>query len=72
MSFDDYFFTKPSFIGGAARVIDLGGVLSREAVLLSQTPKEADERALASDFRAVSRDIRAAMNGIAPGAERPR
>lgn len=65
MSFDDYFFTRPSFLGGVARVIDLGGALGREAVLLSPSPKEADERALASDLRVVGKDINAAMNTIA-------
>jgi hypothetical protein len=68
MSFDDYFFTRPSFVGGVARVIDLGGVLGREAVLSSRTPQEADERALASDFRVVGKDLEAAMNVVAPDA----
>ncbi len=66
MSFDDYFFTRPSFIGGVARVIDLGGTLGQEAVLQSRTPREADEKALASDFRAVARDLKAAMEAVAP------
>lgn len=47
-------------------MIDLGGVLGREAVLVSPTPKEADERALASDFRVVSKDIKAAIDVVAP------
>lgn len=66
MSFDDYFFTRPSFIGGVGRAIDLGGVLGREAVLVSTTHKEADEVAIASDFRVVARDLKAAMDVVAP------
>lgn len=66
MSFDDYFFTRPSFISGVARVIDLGGSLGRTAVLVRRTPKEADEEALESDFRVVAKDIKAAVDSIAP------
>ncbi len=64
MSFDDYFFTRPSFIGGAARVIDIGGRLSRDAVLRRGTPREADERALLSDLRMVGRDFQLALDII--------
>lgn len=70
MSFDDYFFTQPSFLGGVGRAIDLGGVLSREAVKLDKSPREADAKALASDFRIVGNDLRAAMNAIAPDAKK--
>lgn len=70
MSFDDYFFTQPSFLGGVGRAIDLGGVLSRDAVKLDRTPRDADARALASDFRVVGDDVRGAMNALAPDAKK--
>lgn len=65
MSFDDYIFVRPGFLRGVGKAIDLGGVLSRESVLISSTPEEADARALASDFRVVKRDLNAAFKTIA-------
>lgn len=61
MSFDDYFFVQPSFLRGVARAVDIGGTLSREAVVLSRTPAEADKRALASDWRLSNRDLNQAF-----------
>jgi hypothetical protein len=69
MSFDDYWFTRPSFIGGVGRVIDIGGVLGREAVKIVATPAEADARALSSDFRVVAKDLKAATNVVAPDVQ---
>lgn len=69
MSFDDYIFVQPGFVRGVGKAIDIGGVLSRESVLISSTPEEADARALASDFRAVKRTIAAAFASIAADVE---
>jgi hypothetical protein len=65
--FDDYIFVTPSFMRGAARTLDLGATLRQDSYLLSGTPEEADARALASDWRAVERDLEAAQNTILHG-----
>jgi hypothetical protein len=56
----DYLFAHPSFLSGASRTLDLGGVFDEynEDV----TPAEADARALKSDWAAVGGDIVGAMN----------
>lgn len=64
MSFDDYIFVTPSFFRGAARVADLAGVLGGESFLVSQTPAEADARALASDWRVMGRDLHLALSTL--------
>ena len=51
----DYLFAIPSFLGGIARVLDLGGTLN--VINESVTPEEADAKALRSDFMAVGRDL---------------
>ncbi len=69
MSFDDYIFVKPTFLRGVARAVDIGGILSNDAFVLSETPAEADRRALNSDWRAVNRDLNKAMASNAAGAK---
>jgi len=64
MSFDDYMFVRPGFLRGVARAIDIGGALGRESFVVSPTPREADRRALASDFRIVNRDLNRALSAI--------
>jgi hypothetical protein len=54
-NYSDYFFARPSFIGGMARVLDLGSTLN--VYNESQTPQEADERAISSDWKAVGSEI---------------
>jgi hypothetical protein len=59
---DDLFsivFPRPSFLKGAARVFDLGGVLTE--FQLARTPAQSDLLALQSDWEAVGRDIRAGI-----------
>jgi hypothetical protein len=51
----DYLFAKPSFIGGIARVLDLGSTLNVYSELPSA--QEADERAISSDWEAVGSEI---------------
>lgn len=55
----DYLFAHPSFLSGAARVIDLGGVF--DAYNESTTPAEADARASLSDWLGVGGDLQLAM-----------
>lgn len=61
MSFDQYFFTKPGFWRGFARAIDITGTLSREAVVMSPAPREADARALRSDWVVVGDELESAI-----------
>jgi hypothetical protein len=55
----DFLFAHPSFLSGAGRVLDLGGVF--DGYNESLTPAQADERALRSDWRAVGEDLSEAM-----------
>ena len=50
-----FLFAKPSFIGGMARVIDLGGTLT--VYNNSPTEEEADKKAVHSDWQAVGGDL---------------
>ena len=49
-------FAVPSFVGGMASVIDLGGILHKD-YNSSKTECEADSKALQNDWRAVGDDI---------------
>lgn len=69
MSFDDYIFVRPSFLRGAARAIDIAGVLAKDSVIISATPAEADARAIASDWRVVGRDLNESLSVVAESAE---
>ena len=53
-------FATPSFLTGAARLVDLGGVFDKYNQ--SESEEEADSRALASDWLVVGEDLRKAMN----------
>ena len=55
----DFLFATPSFIAGMGRAIDIGGTMS--FYNLSDTPAEADERAILSDWLAVGNDMRRAF-----------
>lgn len=71
MSFDNYFFTAPTFMRGFARAIDIAGVLSRRAIVESETPEEADASAIRSDWVAVGVDLRVAMDAAGVNGTRP-
>jgi hypothetical protein len=58
----DFLFATPSFIAGMGRAIDLGGTMT--TFNLSDTPAEADERALLSDWIAVGNDMREAFKKV--------
>jgi hypothetical protein len=66
VSFDSYFFARPSFLRGMARAIDITGVLSREAVVIVDTPEEADANALASDVAVIGRDLQRGLDTFEP------
>lgn len=61
MSFDDYMFAKPSFLNGVARILDIGGTFDDSSYWISNSPEEADARALARDWAAVGCDLAEAM-----------
>jgi len=52
-------FAMPSFTGGAARVLDLGGTF--DVYNESLNAAEADQRALLSDWQQVGIDLNCAM-----------
>lgn len=55
-------FATPSFLTGAARLVDLGGVFDKYNG--SGSEEEADSRALASDWLVVGDDLRKAMENV--------
>ena len=62
---DDLFsivYPRPSFLTGAARVFDLGGVLTE--FQLARTPAQSDLLALQSDWEAVGRDLLAGIAAV--------
>lgn len=51
----DFLFAVPSFVSGAGRVVDLVGAFDEYNI--SETPLEADEKAIAADWLMVGQDI---------------
>jgi len=51
-----YFFIKPSFLEGMARVLDLGGTSQIE--LLITSPMQTDIEAIGHDWKTVGEDIK--------------
>lgn len=51
----DFLFAQPSFASGAARVFDLFGQF--DGYNISETPAEADAKAIAADWIVVGQDI---------------
>jgi hypothetical protein len=47
-------FAIPSFLSGAARVLDIGGTFDD----YNYSPEESDARAIRSDFMTIGNDIR--------------
>jgi hypothetical protein len=54
----DFLYAAPSFLSGIGRVIDLGGTMT--VFNESDSPFEADSRAIYSDWLATGNDIRGA------------
>ena len=52
----DFLFARPSFLGGASRVLDLFGTL--QEYNRSPTPEIADQRAMLNDIRAIGADFK--------------
>jgi hypothetical protein len=52
-------FPLPSILSGVARLLDLGAQLDEYNI--SATPREADVRAMYSDWRAIGEDLHEAM-----------
>ena len=53
----DFTFQRPSFLSGAASLFDFCGTLRNSF----PTERDADARALESDWRAIGNDLRAAL-----------
>jgi hypothetical protein len=54
-----YFYARPSFFEGVARLIDFGGTLNEYNC--SATSSQADTRAIAADWKVVGNDLRSAI-----------
>ena len=59
----DFLFAKPSFISGMGMAIDLGATMGRYN--FSETPEEADARAIYNDFSVVGEEMRKAIGVLA-------
>lgn len=55
----DHLFAQPSFRSGVASIIDIEGMTFYNT---SQTPEEADHRAIESDWGVVGLDLRGALD----------
>lgn len=62
-----FLFADPSFMSGAARVIDLWGQF--DDYNRSETPKEADGKAIAADWLVVGNDLQDAIEELGPEIE---
>ncbi len=60
----DFLFATPSFVSGAARLLDLYCLF--DSYNSSSTEREADYRAILSDWRVVGQDILSAMREFEP------
>jgi len=67
MNDSGFLFATPSFLTGLARTLDIGATLSAHSYNMSETPREADVKALASDWSVVGLDIAKAIeqSGVA-------
>ena len=55
----DFLYARPSFVEGVARLLDFGNFLNTYNT--SDSPEEADARALRADWCAVGDDLRAVL-----------
>ncbi len=58
----DFLYASPSFLEGAARILDFGNTLNEYNT--SKSEEEADEIALRMDWAMVGADLRSAMKNI--------
>jgi hypothetical protein len=61
MGSTDFLFATPSFLTGAGRTLDLGGLLNYSSYNFSMTPEEADSWAIGEDWWSVWHDLRKAV-----------
>ena len=54
-----YLYAVPSFLGGMAQTLDIGGTL--RVYNSSETPAEADAKAMRNDWKAVGKDLMSSM-----------
>ena len=59
----DFLFSEPGFVEGMAHVFDVGGTFTSYNV--SKSDKEADYKALKSDWGIVGQDIQKAVDSYA-------
>ena len=60
----DFLFAMPNFISGMGRAVDLGATMTQYNI--SETPEEADAKALYNDWLVVGNEIRKAANQLVP------
>lgn len=60
-------YARPTFLEGMARVLDLSGSLT--VYNFSETPEEADIRALRSDWEAIGKDLQRAIENEQEASE---
>jgi len=64
----DFLFAQPSFGSGAARIVDMWGVF--DDYNRSETPVQADEKAIAADWIIVGQDLHDALESQQEEAEK--
>ena len=62
----DFLFAAPGFLTGLGRTLDIGGVLRHYSYNFSWSPEDADLQAFHNDWRAVSNDLRQALELAKP------
>lgn len=60
----DFLFVQPSFLRGMASVLDLGGVLEETGYNYSRSSRQADLRAMQSDWYVIGQDLRNAIGRL--------
>lgn len=70
MTRSTYLLSRPRFRRGAARLVDLGGVLNDSAYRISESPEESDALALYSDWLAVGDDLANAISTVVEAPDR--
>ena len=61
-SYSDFLFARPSFMEGLSRALDVGNTLNHYNY--SNTPEEADSRALWADWCTIGNDMRLAIYNV--------
>jgi len=64
-----FLFAMPSYMSGAARILDMGGTF--DEYNSSRTPEEADAKALYADWSVIGQDLLAAVAAARSNEENP-